>query len=80
MKQCTEASSNIQHASVKARVHVIAKAKRIKVYKCVACAKKERRICFLGSVKHRRVDRTVWNHNTKPLPATLDPLECKKYY
>ena len=24
-----------------------------------------------------RVDRTIWNHNTMPLPATLDPLECK---
>ena len=30
-----------------------------------------------GSVKHRRVDGTVWNHNTLPLPVTLDPLECK---
>ena len=39
--------------------------------------KKERKICFQGSVKYRRVDRTVWNHNTLPLPVTLDPLECK---
>ena len=30
VKQCTEALSNIQHASVKARVYVRAKAKRIK--------------------------------------------------
>ena len=43
----------------------------------VACAKKEKKICFQGSVKYRRVDRTVWNHNTMPLPVTLDPLECK---
>ena len=77
VKQCTEAPFDIQHASVKARVYVRAKAKRIKAFKCVAYAKKERKICFQGSVKYRRVDRTVWNHNTLPLPVTLDPLECK---
>ena len=77
VKQCTEAPSDIQHASVKARVYVRAKAKRIKAYKCVAYAKKERKICFQGSVKYRRVDRTVWNHKTMLLPVTLDPLECK---
>ena len=43
---------------------------------CCLC-KKERKICFQGSVKYRRVDRTVWNHNTLPLPVTLDPAECK---
>ena len=77
VKQCAEAPSDIQHASVKARVYVRAKAKRIKAFKCVAYAKKERKICFQGSIKYRRVDRTVWNHNTLPLPVTLDPLECK---
>ena len=77
VKQCTEAPSDIKHASVKARVYVRAKTKRIKAFKCVAYAKKERKICFQGSVKYRRVDRTVWNHNTLPLPVTLDPLECK---
>ena len=77
VKQCTGAPSDIKHASVKARVYVRAKAKRIKAFKCVAYAKKERKICFQGSVKYRRVDRTVWNHNTLPLPVTLDPLECK---
>ena len=75
--KCTEAPSDIKHASVKARVYVRAKAKRIKAFKCVAYAKKERKICFQGSVKYRRVDRTVWNHNTLPLPVTLDPSECK---
>ena len=70
VKQCTEAPSDIKHASVKARVYVRAKAKRIKAFKCVAYAKKERKICFQGSVKYRRVDRTVWNHNTLPLPVT----------
>ena len=77
VKQCTEAPSDIKHASVKARVYVRAKTKRIKAFKCVAYAKKERKICFQGSVKYRRVDRTVWNHNTLPLPVTLDPVECK---
>ena len=77
MKQCTEAPSTIQHASGKARVYVRANTKRIKAYKCVAYAKKERKNCFQGSVKYRRIDRTVWNHNTMPLPVTLDPLECK---
>ena len=77
MKQCTEVPSDFKHASVKARVYVRAKAKRIKAFKCVAYAKKERKICFQGYVKYRRVDRTVWNHNTLPLPVTLDPLECK---
>ena len=76
-KQCTEAPSNIQHASVKARDYVRAKAKRIKAYKCVAYAKKERKICFQGSVKYRRVDRTGWNRNTMPLPVTLDPSKSK---
>ena len=77
VKQCIEAPSDIQHASVKARVYVRAKAKRIKAFKCVAYAKKERKICFQGSVKHRHVNKTVWNHNTLPLPVTLNPLECK---
>ena len=76
-KQYTEAPSDVKHASVKARAYVRAKAKRIKAFNCVAYAKKERKICFQGSVKYRRVDRTVWNHNTLPLPVTLDPLECK---
>ena len=77
VKQCTEAPSDIKHASVKARLYVRAKTKRIKAFICVAYAKKERKICFKDSVKYRRVDRTVWNHNTLPLPVTLDPLECK---
>ena len=77
VKQCTEAPSDIEHASIKARVYVRAKAKRINAFKCVAYAKKERKICFQSSVKDRRVDRTVWNHNTLPLPVTFDPLECK---
>ena len=78
VKQCTEAPSDIKHASVKARVYVRAKAKRIKAFKCVTYAKKERKICFQGSVKCRRVDRNEkGNHNTLPLPVTLDPLECK---
>ena len=53
------------------------KAKRIKAFKCVAYAKKERKICFQVSVKYPRVDRTIWNHNTLPLNVTLDPLECE---
>ena len=77
VKQCTEASSNIQHANIQARVYVRAKTKRIRAFKCEAYAKKERKICFQGNVKHRSVDRTVWNHNTMSLPITLDPLECK---
>ena len=77
VKQCTEAPSNIQQANVQTRVYVRAKAKRIRAFKCEAYAKKERKICFQGNVKYRRVDRTVWNHNTMPLPVTRDPLECK---
>ena len=42
VKQCTEAPSDIQHASVKAREYVRAKAKRIKVFKCGAYAKKKK--------------------------------------
>ena len=56
VKQCTEAPSKIQHANVKARVYVRAKTIRIKAYHCIAYAKKERKICFQGSVKYRRVD------------------------
>ena len=51
IKRCTEAPSNIKHASAKARGYVRAKAKRIKAFKCVAYAKKEKKICFQGSVK-----------------------------
>ena len=43
VKQCTEAPSDIQHASVKARVYVRAKTERIKALKCVAYAKKEKK-------------------------------------
>ena len=46
VKQCTEAPSDIKHASVKARVYVRAKAKRIKALKCVADAKKKERFAF----------------------------------
>ena len=64
VKQCTEAPSDFQHASVKARVYVRAKARRIKAFKCVAYAKKARKIRFQASVKYRRVDRIVWNITT----------------
>ena len=50
VKQCSEAPSDIKHANIKARVYVRAKAKRIKAFKCVAYAKKERKICFQGFV------------------------------
>ena len=56
VKPCTEAPSNIQHAKVRARVYVRAKAKRVKTFKCEAYAKKDRKLCFQGSVKYRRVD------------------------
>ena len=46
VKQCTEAPSDIEHASVKARVYVRAKAKRIKAFKCVAYEKKKERFAF----------------------------------
>ena len=80
MKQCAEVPSDIKHTSVKARDCVRAKAKRINAFKCVTYARKERKICFQGSIKYRRVDKTVWNHKTLPLPVTPDPLECKKHY
>ena len=46
VKQCTKAPSDIKHASVKARVYVRAKAKRIKAFKCVAYAKKKEKYAF----------------------------------
>ena len=54
VKQCIEAPSNIQHANVKTRVYVRAKAKRIKPYKCVVYA--NNKIRFQCSVDYRRVD------------------------
>ena len=78
-KQCTEATYNIQHTNVNARVHVRAKAKRIKAFRWEAYAKKEQKIGFQGSVKYRHVDRTVWIQNTMPLLVTLDPLEFKTH-
>ena len=77
VKQCTEAHSNIQHANFQARVYVRGKDKRIRAFKCEAYEKKERKVCFQGNVKYRRVDRTVWIHKTMPLSITLNPLECK---
>ena len=76
VKPCTEAPSNIQNANVRARVYVRAKTKRVKAFRCEAYAQKEKK-SFQGSVKYRRVGRTVWNHNTLPLPITLYPLGCK---
>ena len=73
VKQGTEAPSNTQHDNAKARIYVRAKAKLVKAFKCAAYAKNERKICFQGSFSNKRVDRTVWNHNTLPLPITLDP-------
>ena len=46
VKQCTEAPSDIKQASVKARVYVRAKAKRIKAFICVAYAKKRKKDLF----------------------------------
>ena len=80
VKHCTEAPCDIEHASFKALVYVRAKAKRIKAFKCVAYAKKERKKNLFPRFSYTstcRVVRTVWNHNTLPLPVTLDPLECK---
>ena len=46
VKQCTEAPSDIKHASVKARVYVRAKTERIKAFKSVAYAKKKEKYAF----------------------------------
>ena len=84
VKQCTEAPSDIKHASVKARVYVRAKAKRIKAFKCVAYAKKERKICFQGSVKYRRVDPVECKNIIRHLNGTndkiLNNLHCNKSF
>ena len=55
VKQCTEDPSNIQYASVKARVYVRAKAKRIKAYKFVAYTEKEKRF-----VSKAQLNIDVW--------------------
>ena len=44
VKPCTEAPSNIQHAIVRARVYVQAKAKRCNVFKCEVYAQKEKKL------------------------------------
>ena len=46
VKQCTEAPSDIKHASVKARVYVRAKAKRIKVSNALLMQKRKRKYVF----------------------------------
>ena len=46
-------------------------------FKCEDSVKKKIKNCFQGSVDYRRVDRTVCDHNAKPLPVTLLPLGCK---
>ena len=77
VKQCTEAPSNIQHANIQARVYVRAKTKRIRAFKCEAYAKKKNEKFASKVMLNIDVLTTVWNHNTMPLPITLDPLECK---
>ena len=79
MKQCAEAHSNLHHANVQARVDVRAKAKHVKSCKWVVFVKEEKNIRYQGSVKYSHLDRTIRNHNTMPLPVTLDPLECKNF-
>ena len=79
VKPCTEGTPNIQHAKVRARAFVRAKGRRVEAFICDAYAKKEGKNCFQCSVKYRRVDRTVWNHNCLPLPINLEPLECKNF-
>ena len=71
MEPQTEAPSNIQHANVKARVYVRAKAKHAQAFKCETYSKKETTICFQGSGNYSRVDKTVWNQNAILLPVTL---------
>ena len=51
VEQGIEAHLNIQHASVKVRVYVRAKAKRIKANKCVAYAKKRKKNVFKAQTK-----------------------------
>ena len=46
VKPCPEAPSNIQHAKVKARVYVRAKAKCVKAFKSEDCAGKEGKFFF----------------------------------
>ena len=79
VKQCNEAPSDIKHASVKARVYVRAKAKRIKVFKCVAYAKKKGKYVFkvpsntvvliepYGIIKHYRSLLLLIQSNAKTL-------------
>ena len=53
------------------------KLNAIKLTNVSPMPKRKKHLCFQGSVEFRRVDRTVRNQNTMPLPVTLDPLECK---
>ena len=53
------------------------KLNALKLTKVSHMQKKERKICFQGSVKYQRVDRTVWNQNIMPLPVKFDPLDSK---
>ena len=39
--------------------------------------KRKAKFVFKDPVKYRHVDGTVWNHNTMPLPVTLESLESK---
>ena len=71
VKQCTEAPSNIQHSSVKVRVYVRAKAKRIKGYKCVAYAKKNENFLFKAP---SNIDVLIELYGTITLCPFLLPL------
>ena len=71
VKQCNEAPSDIQHASVKARVFVRAKAKRIKAFKCVAYANKNAKFAFKDQlnivVSIELYGTTIHYHSLLPL-------------
>ena len=71
VKQCTEAPSDIKHASVKARVYVRAKTKRIKDFKCVAYAKRKEKFAFKAqlniAVSKEPFGTTILYHFLLPL-------------
>ena len=66
---------NNVHTNVQARVYVRAKAKRVRAFKCDAYAKKERKLCFQGKIKCRRVELVSWRLAISEIELTYDDTQ-----
>ena len=77
VQECTQASSEIEHARVIASFHIKGEAKRISAFRCVAKVQKSRAFCAQGGRKEFRHDRMDQYTNAMSIPKELAPLNAK---